>query len=157
MKKPAKVLLAAATVWPFLYMILFFLFIVSSIFLMPRGGSPEGGAFPALFMIIFPLHLLTMFLIMGMTIFYIVNVFRNDRVEKDKKVLWVLVLFMGNMIAMPIYWYLYIWREANESSLTSNERKALNNAEASDWVNKASSNERRKEYVPPPQPPNWRE
>lgn len=39
-----------------------------------------------------------LFLIMGLTVFYMVNVFRNDRVEKDKKVLWAVVLFMGNMI-----------------------------------------------------------
>jgi hypothetical protein len=42
---------------------------------------------------------------------YIVNVFKNDRVSKDKKALWVVVLFLGNMIAMPVYWYLYIWEE----------------------------------------------
>jgi heme/copper-type cytochrome/quinol oxidase subunit 2 len=114
MKKSTKILLAIATIWPFIYMIFFFVVIFFSFFFMPRGGTAEGGAFPALFMIIFPLHFLTMLLIMGLTVFYMVNVFRNDRVEKDKKVLWAVVLFMGNMIAMPIYWYLYIWRDEKE-------------------------------------------
>jgi hypothetical protein len=86
-----------------------------------------------------------------------VNVFRNDHVDKDKKVLWAVVLFMGNMIAMPIYWYLYIWREEKGSPIVSNERNALNNAEASSWMNDATAKEREKEYVPPVQPPNWRE
>jgi cytosine/uracil/thiamine/allantoin permease len=52
-----------------------------------------------------------MLAVIALMVFYIVNVFRNDRVDKDKKALWAVVLFMGNMIAMPIYWYLYIWRE----------------------------------------------
>jgi hypothetical protein len=157
MKKTNKILLAIATIWPFIYMIFFFLVIFSSFFFMPRDGSSDGGAFPALFLIIFPLHFLTMLLIMGLTVFYIVNVFRNERVEKDKKVLWAVVLFMGNMIAMPIYWYLYIWQDGKEPSLASNERRVLNNAEGSNWVNDATKKEREKEYVPPTQPPNWRE
>ncbi len=75
---------------------------------MPGSGEPGP---PPLIALILPLHLFTMLAVMGLMVFYIVNVFRNDRVDKDKKALWAVVLFMGNMIAMPIYWYLYIWRE----------------------------------------------
>ncbi len=157
MKKSTKILLAIATIFPFLYMIFFFVVIFSSIFFMPSDGSSEEGALPILFMVIFPLHLLTMLLIMGLTVFYIVSVFRNDRVDKDKKVLWAVVIFMGNMIAMPIYWYLYIWCEETELSNTSNERKVLNNADAHSWVNDATAKEREKEFIPPTEPHNWRE
>jgi hypothetical protein len=156
MKKFTKILLAIATVWPFLYMVLFVLFAFFSVFFMPRSGSPEGGGIPDLFLIIFPLHLLTMLLIMGLMVFYIVNIFRNDRVEKDKKVLWAVVLFMAGMFAMPVYWYLYIWREEKESPAGSNAPKSLKNAEAANWVNDTTSNKRENEYVPPPQPPDWR-
>ena len=157
MKTHNKILLAIATIWPLLYMVFFFVVIFSSIFFMPRDGSAEGGALPALFMIIFPLHFLTVLLVLGLTAFYMVNVFRNDRVEKDKKVLWAVVLFMGNMIAMPIYWYLYIWREEKERPGVSKDHQALHNAEASGWMNNATSKGHEKEYVPPTQPPNWRE
>ena len=49
--------------------------------------------------------------IFALMAYYIVNVFRNDRVAKDQKVLWLIVVFMGGFIAMPVYWYLFIWRE----------------------------------------------
>ncbi|NLG84554.1 MAG: hypothetical protein GX493_08130 [Firmicutes bacterium] len=49
---------------------------------------------------------------------YIVNVFNTDLVDKDKKALWAVVLFFGNIIAMPIYWYLYIWREPKVAQQT---------------------------------------
>ena len=108
MKKPIKVLLGLATLWPFIYFILFFVVIFSTILYLP--GSEESGP-PPLIALILPLHLLTMFVTLALIVFYIVNVFRNARVDKDKKALWAVVLFMGNMIAMPIYWYLYIWPE----------------------------------------------
>jgi len=108
MKKPTKVLLGLATLWPFFYLILFFVVIFSTVVFRP--GSGESGP-PPLIALILPLHLFTMLAVMGLMVFYIVNVFRNDRVDKDQKALWAVVLFMGNMIAMPIYWYLYIWRE----------------------------------------------
>jgi hypothetical protein len=110
MQKPTKVLLGLVTLWPFLYLLLFFVVIFSTIVFVPGPGGEESGP-PPLIALILPLHLLTMLAVMALMTFYILNVFRNDRVDKDKKALWAVVLFMGNMIAMPVYWYLYIWRE----------------------------------------------
>ena len=42
---------------------------------------------------------------------FIADVFKNNKVKKDLKAVWVIILLMGNLIAMPIYWYLYIWRD----------------------------------------------
>jgi type II secretory pathway component PulM len=39
-----------------------------------------------------------------------VDVFQSNRVSADKKALWAVVLFLGNIFAMPVYWYLYLWR-----------------------------------------------
>jgi hypothetical protein len=152
MQKPGKLFLGVVTLWPLAYMILFFVFIFSTILFGGPGGSP--GAFPPSFVIIFGLHLLTMLVIMGLTIFYMVDVFRNDRVDKDKKVLWAIVIFMGNLIAMPIYWYLYFWKEP---ALTGKPSFGQLNS-ASPWTNNVnSSTQGQREYVPPREPPNWRE
>ncbi len=59
----------------------------------------------------------TIFYIFGLLVFYIYNLFKNENVKSDQKVLWALVLFMGNMMAMPIYWYLYIWRESGDRNI----------------------------------------
>jgi hypothetical protein len=134
-------------------MILFFAFIFSSILFMPGGDGKDSGP-PFFFAAFIAVHLFTMLWIMGLTVFYMVNVFRNDRVDKDKKVLWAVVIFMGNMIAMPIYWYLYIWKEAHAGSLPS--QSSLGSADTSDWANDARASNR-EQFVPPTQPPNWRE
>jgi hypothetical protein len=52
-----------------------------------------------------------MLLSFALTGVYVFHVYRSDRVEQDRKVLWVVILFFGNMIAFPIYWYFYLWRE----------------------------------------------
>ena len=50
-----------------------------------------------LFKIILPL---TMILLMVLLAIYIVNVFKNNTVESDKKALWAIVLFFGNIISI---------------------------------------------------------
>jgi hypothetical protein len=154
MKRSNKILLGIATIWPLVYIPLFFITIFSTILLTERGGAP-GPAFPLIFVVIFPLHIITIFGGLALSVFYIVNVFRNERVEKERQVMWVILLFMAGMIAQPIYWYLYIWRD--EAPLAaSKERRALNDAAASGWADRSTRNAREKEYVPPPEPPDWR-
>ena len=151
MTKPTKILLGLATLWPFFYMVLFFVFVFSSVLFLSSPGSEAGE--PVAFVTLFVLHLITMFVTLALTVFYIVNVFRNERVDKDKKVLWAVVLFMGNMIAMPVYWYLYIW---NEPALSVSEPASLGSGDPNAWVNDAKASSERHQYVPPPEPPNWR-
>jgi hypothetical protein len=153
MKKSNKILLGLATLWPFLYLILFFVFIFASFIFMPAQQGEQSGL-PVAFGVLFAIHFLTMFWIIGLTIFYMVNVFRNDQVDKDKKVLWAVVIFLGNMIAMPVYWYLYIWKEPSIGNLSA--PRAVGSANVTSWTQETGPSNR-DEYVPPPQPPNWRE
>jgi hypothetical protein len=115
MTRNRKLLLGIATIWPFIYLVVFFIVFIG-IFIYSVSMRSQSGAnssdLPGLgFMVFFALHLITMLWILALTIFYVINVFQNDRVDKDKKTLWAVVIFLGNIFAMPIYWYLYIWRE----------------------------------------------
>ena len=110
MTKPAKIFLGVLTIWPVLYIFIFIFTVISMVFTMQEPPD-QSSTIPAAFLLIFLLHLLTMFMVVVLLIVYIMNVFKNDRVDKDKKALWAVILFMGNIFAMPVYWYLYIWRE----------------------------------------------
>jgi len=46
--------------------------------------------------------------VVGLLVFYVVDLFRNPRVPSESRTLWAVVLFLGNIVAMPIYWALYI-------------------------------------------------
>lgn len=152
MKQLTRLLLGLATLWPFAYLILFFVVIFATEFFMP--GSRQQPGPPPLIALILPLHFFTMLVVLALLVFYIVNVFKNDRVEKEKKALWAIVLFMGSMIAMPIYWYLYIWNSAPVLSNSSPEQ--LVSADSAILSNEVTVEKPENQYVPR-EPPNWRE
>lgn len=155
MQKPAKVALGIATLWPIIYMVLFIGFFFLAVLFGPGPAESGSGVQPGWALFI-GVHLLTMVLILALTVFYIVDIFRNDRVEKDKKALWAIVIFFGNAIAMPIYWYLYIWKQASLAS--SPAPGQLHGVNTASWTKEAkAARDQQHEYVPPPQPPNWRD
>ena len=116
MSKGKSLLLAIFTAWPFLYM-LFFFSIIFLVMMPTFSGQAPSSEMPKMLMVIFPLHLLTMLDMFALLIIYIVHLFKTNRVPEDKKALWAVALFLGNLIAMPIYWYLYIWREPGQQPL----------------------------------------
>lgn len=154
MNKTSKMILGLVTLWPFFYLILFFVMIFSFVLLGPGGGGGETGP-PPMIAFIFPLHLLTMLISFALMVFYIVNVFKNKRIENDKKALWAVVLFFGGMLAMPVYWYLFIWKD--EAVTTAPTPAQLGGMDASAWTSNVNAQQPKQEqYVPPSQPPDWR-
>jgi hypothetical protein len=113
MKKPAKIALAIASIWPFIWMMLFFVLVFGTMFWLSStskiGGRTQGIPLPIL--LLFAGHIFTIFFMFALTAFYIVYLFRTDRVPQDKKALWAVVLFFANIFAFPVFWYLYIWKE----------------------------------------------
>jgi len=103
LSRPIQLLVGAATLLPIVYMVYFIVSMSSSV--ATRNGGPDDFDF------LFRLHLGTMLLTFSLLIFYIVYLFRTARVPQDKKALWAVVLFMGNMFAMPVFWFIYVWRD----------------------------------------------
>ncbi len=58
------------------------------------------------------ISILVYLITLAMIIFYIVNVFKNERVPQAKKITWVILIFLFGLILMPIYWYKYLWAAA---------------------------------------------
>lgn len=100
-----KILVGAVTLLPAAYMFYFFAFAFSNFGAHPQAFGEQQ------FNTLFKLHLGTMTLTIGLFVFYVAHLFRTERVANDKKALWAVVLFFGNVIAMIIYWYLYIWND----------------------------------------------
>lgn len=155
MKKSTKILLGIATIWPVIYIPLFIVGVFLMTFLSP-GNEGEAPALLALFPVIFLLHFLTIFGGIALEVFYIVNIFKNKRVEEDKRLMWVLLLFFLNLFVMPVYWYLYIWKEPQPALESFDQRASLNSSENTEWANRAYTEKKDYERVPPA-PGNWRE
>ena len=115
--KAKKIFLGVLTLWPIIYIIMFMLIIFSTVFLSSQGFQAEGAKF---FFIIFILHFFTILYSFGLIGFYIYYIFKTDRVPKDKKALWAAIIFLANIVVMPIFWFLYIWRDS-KNERTSGE------------------------------------
>ena len=116
MKRPAKLLLGALTIWPIIYGFLFLCSVIGLILWQvsqPQApGPPSDGEPPAWFMVgLVAAHLGTMLEIFALGVFYVYHLYHNDRVEKQLKAFWAVIIILGNMLAMPVYWYLYVWRD----------------------------------------------
>jgi hypothetical protein len=107
-----KITIGVLTAWPVLYVFVFFGFIAATIIGMSRaadgGGSHSSGP-PVAFLVLMAAHLATMLLMIGLIGFYIVYLFKTDRVPQEMKALWAVVLFLGSIFAMPIFFYLCVW------------------------------------------------
>jgi len=104
--KGTRILIGVATLWMPLYMLLFLAFVGTSFFL---AETPQAAHhMPRMFMFIFPLHCLTMLISMALIAVYIIHAVKSDRLTQEMRIVWILILFMGNMLAFPVYWWIYL-------------------------------------------------
>ncbi len=164
MKKSTKVWLGIATIWPIAYIFFFIAAVFSMILiggLLESGNSsgPHGAAsvlFPLGFVGLFALHFLTILGSLALTVFYIIRVMKTEQLEQNMKIMWMVLLFFMGMLAQPVFWYLYIWRETPEPNSLGNDSPLLAAGSPSDWAEQSATPSREAAYVPPAQPPDWR-
>jgi hypothetical protein len=121
--KGIKLLIGILTIWMPLYMIGFFVFFITS-FLESHDHTVSKGV-PTYFTVMMTLHVFTILLSLALAVFYIAHAVKNPKVKQDNRIIWVLVLLMGGIVAMPIYWYIHIWKEpavTSESAQSTDQR-----------------------------------
>lgn len=146
-----KILLGIASGWPIVYMFVFIAFIFGLV--LTSGGGPLGGGdlgpvFGGAFVLLFLVHMITIFLTLALTVFYIVHAVKNTKLDSNMRIIWIVLFFFGGMIAEPIYWYLQIWKQSEPNVAQ------LSPPPASSWAQQEDS--RQGSYVPPNEPPDWR-
>jgi hypothetical protein len=100
-----RYLLLVATLWPIAYMLFFFA--VVGIAAAAGGGDPDNEL-SVPFAVLIALHLFTMLVTLALIVIYVIDVFRNPRVDPDHRVLWLILILLGGIIAMPVYWWLHL-------------------------------------------------
>src|SRR5437764_13431614 len=96
LKRSTKVCLGIGTIWPVVYIFIFFVAIFTMIALSPSPGeSPTNPIFPIGFIAIFIVHMVTIFMSLGLTIFYIVHAVKNARLDNNMRIVWIVLFFLG--------------------------------------------------------------
>lgn len=151
LSKTQKILLGIASGWPLVYILLFMIAIFGLMALSP-GEPGDGGqldpVFGAGFVVLMLVHVFTIFMSLGLTVFYIVHAVKNTKLDSNMRIIWIVLFFFVGIIAEPIYWYLQIWREPQPSI------GQLASQPASSWATREEI--RQGSYVPPNEPPDWR-
>ena len=110
LNKTAKTAVGIGTLWILFYPVLF----IGFMFVIPFGmmefdGFGSTSPFNS-FGFIFPLHCLTVIIMLGLIGFYLVHVIKNTGASEIARILLGIGVFFMPYIAMPAYFYLYIWR-----------------------------------------------
>lgn len=143
-----KILIGIATGWPIIWIFAFLFFFFGIIFGIDGPGSEPSGWFFFGFFSFIIVHLVTVVLTLALTVFYIIHAVKNEKLESNMRIVWILMFFFFGMVAEPIYWYFQIWKEPYR------EAGYLQPPRAADQVNHFDA--RRPDYVPPNEPPDWR-
>ena len=116
MKKPIKIMVGIATLWPFIFILIVY-HIFSKAF-SPSSPIIVGSPFYILSQHVpyfTPMLKGTAGFVVILAFYFIHNVVKNETISRKNKVIWALVVSFGNIFIMPFYWYIFIWKEAKES------------------------------------------
>jgi hypothetical protein len=120
LSKPVSILVGIATFWYALYLLLTVVSIVAFfgyVFLGLMTGSESVSNLRNLltqvlsldFML--PIHICSLSLEVGLLIFYLIHTFKNTKANEAMRIALGLGHVFLPFVVMPIYYYLYIWRE----------------------------------------------
>ena len=118
--KPDKYLVGISTIYYVVYLLLTVAGIIvffGHVFLTLMGGDESAANLRPLFTrilsleFILPLHVCSLLLEVGLLIFYLIHTIKNTKASDAIRIALGLGHIFLPFIAMPIYYYLYIWRE----------------------------------------------
>lgn len=115
MNKLTKLLLGFITIVPLLYTVFLFVGLAQAFYSMLTPGPSQGFLF-RWFNSFFIIHLIMMLWNFAQIVFYMIHVAKNDALKNELKAIWAVLIFMGSVFVIPVYWYLNIWRERKELS-----------------------------------------
>ena len=113
--RPVAAVVGVATIWPVIYAGVFITLLLTMALGLASDQAAAGGSRPPenlerLFSLLLVGHVGTMIVTTGLLVFYIVHVFKNSALSDNTRILWTIIILMGNVVAMPVYWYLHIWK-----------------------------------------------
>jgi len=108
LSRPLSLLLGVATITPLVYIAIFLAYFMPQFQSLGQGGLNPRGFFDLLFLVS-GLHLIVLMFILALLMVYMTTVTRSD-IPMNRKSTWILALLLGNVVVMPVFWYLHIWR-----------------------------------------------
>ena len=110
MPRILKVALGLLTAVPAVYVFLFAL-LFARLVLWGATGDPRGRTMPVSISDFMWLHMAVMVLLIGLETFYLLYLFRTDRVPPAERAKWAVALLVVNVAALPLFFFFHVWPE----------------------------------------------
>lgn len=125
LNNPAKIILGVLSFIPPLFAITILGLIVSNFFFMSFSENPEMPLMLFSYLSkLFPYIFFVAILALGLFVFYIVHIIQNSFFDTEKRILWIAIMFFAYGIAIPIYWYVHIWKQRSSKDTETNNLTA---------------------------------
>jgi hypothetical protein len=104
MTRDKALILAGFTIWPFIFPLVGLLAELMGI--IPINSSD----IPWTFIAFLGLLCFTVIEILALLVFYINFLFFKTTLPIEHKLIWTIALFIGHVVVMPVFWYLFVWK-----------------------------------------------
>jgi hypothetical protein len=64
---------------------------------------------PIGFVVLFGVHMISVMLMLALLPIYIVLAVKREEFDQTTRIVWIILICMMGNLAMPVYWYLYVW------------------------------------------------
>lgn len=95
--------------WNFNNLSNFFYFFIIFMFIFYSLNFQGSHNFFNLFISFFIIHGTVMIIVLGLLIYYLFAVFKSNFLDSNQKILWAILLVLGNIISMVVYYFVYIF------------------------------------------------
>lgn len=56
-------------------------------------------------------HIAVILLIISLSLYYAQFIFKSGKIPKPMRANWTAFLFVGNVLALPLFWYIHFWND----------------------------------------------
>lgn len=107
-----KIVLAVVTLWPVVYLTWFLA--LGAVAAPPAAMAMPGPVRPLVVELVPALNILTASLVGLMMVAYPLDALINRLLTPESRILWAILLVVGNVIAVPVYFVEHVWPERAE-------------------------------------------
>lgn len=113
--RPLAIVLLVLTLLPIGYILYFLGFVIYALLSIPENPPSHYSM-----VVLFILHGTTMLIQLGLLGFCLWYLLRVPGLSPEVRLMWVVLLIVANVLIMPVFWYIFIWKPTTPRNPTQN-------------------------------------
>lgn len=114
MRKKLRLAIGFLSFWPYIYILFLFGYVTINALYVDQKKFGESVLSQGMQVGINALNLATSFEVLCIITLFLMHLYKKDDLSKEKKTMWALLLLLGNMFVLPIYWVYFYKNDIQE-------------------------------------------